>query len=94
MSDWQKGNLALCVNDRVIDPRNPHNNSLRNIRQGAVYVVAGLTHCGLILEEAWSSHPSGGYCRDRFRKIRPLSNEETREFIADLQDGKPVPVEV
>lgn len=90
MSGWAPGDRALCV-------REP---SARYWRGPAVGSVSVVTVVDLLsttwlrfaeFQASYAGRPNRWSDARRFRKIRPLSEEETREFVADLQDGKPVP---
>jgi hypothetical protein len=84
--DWQVGDLALCVED--------HRNFLGcpEVRPGGVYTVDDLFcedwtgQSGLVLKDRPSSHYSKAHAACRFRKIRPLSDEERDSFLADLDE--------
>ncbi|MBH9537493.1 hypothetical protein [Novosphingopyxis sp. YJ-S2-01] len=85
MTDWQVGDLALCV-----DAGDKFGRHLQQPKQGQVYRVAGLTApglwssgnflFGLKLEEIRSDNPEGDYCPTRFRKIRPDAEPCEAEF--------------
>lgn len=89
--DWQPGDLALCVSEGVFS------------RAGAVYTVidfvaGGGVKCHRCGERNWLTDtlllvgitPEGscsGGTASRFRKIKPLTDEEREHELADL----PVP---
>ncbi len=79
MADWQKGDLALCVNT---GPYRYPDGSITLARSqlvnGRVYSVeafvmdgVGIKKPALILSEVKSHAPQGGFAEWRFRKITP-----------------------
>lgn len=97
--DWQVGDLALCVRDE-------DNGTVRRtpgawwVRVGGVYrvsrVIPASLCCGapagstlLSLEED-PNRPRHAWGSWVFRKIKPLSDDETREFKADLEQDQRV----
>jgi hypothetical protein len=89
MSDWQVGDLAVCVDAG-------HN---KMIETGKVYRVeavrvapAGYSDTGslgLVLEGICSNDRGGGYHATRFRKIAPDKPEACEdEFVTLLKRGK------
>lgn len=88
--DWQVGDLALCVDDgpmKIIDGLNETNaEAVRNLRKGAIYHVDIIARGKTVdcLGIAERKRRAGG-CSTRFRKIRPLSDEERDSFLADLK---------
>ncbi len=81
--DWQIGDLALCVDDT--------NLRQRLIRKGAIYRVNDLCHGEHVrFGPQIALHFEGvddfmGHAAIRFRKIRPLTDEEREAFEADLR---------
>lgn len=89
MTDWQKGDLALCVDDKP-SPLGQH-----PARKGRVYTVAtvvfGYDSLGLTFEEI--DHPNAvGYYASRFRKVTPPKADEFDREVIDLMNRKPVEV--
>jgi hypothetical protein len=87
--DWQAGDLALCVAPEM------------DAKSGGVYTVADVffdpggwdTEPGVGLEFREIGAPGfDGYDAWRFRKIKPLTNEERDEFTADLRPPVREPV--
>jgi hypothetical protein len=80
MSDWQVGDLAVCVDDC---PCPVTKRPVRGIHAGKSYTVAGFiqfkekTFLRLAGVEAVSQ--SGGFFPHRFRKIRPDEHEACEE---------------
>lgn len=81
--NWQIGDLALCVDDT--------NLSIGLIRKGGVYRVNDLDHgvhvkfgpqIALFFD---GINDIMGHAAIRFRKIRPLTDEERDAFEADLR---------
>ena len=101
MSDWQKGDLALCVDD---DPCPVHPGSEGGIRKGGVYTVlevravaarSGVVLTGLRLDRHNPIHPVSGAegyqnCQ-RFVKITPPKADEFDREVIDLMVGGKVP---
>ncbi len=93
MSDWQIGDLALCVDDRVC----PFWRTNAGLVQGKTYAVVGvmgngssLLHgpgVGLTLDGVVT--PSANISSARFRKILPDKHEPCEaEFVALLKREK------
>lgn len=86
--DWAPGDLALCV--RAEAP----------LIAGGVYIVASVIvakppysdagQIGLFLTAVKLPSLSGAANASRFRKIRPLTDEERDEFLADIKTPEPV----
>ncbi len=95
MSDWAPGDLALCLTTAPIyDCRcgcvhggkaSPPRGSIR----GVVRVEYDPDGCELLLVVG----AEASALSRRFRKIRPLSDEEAQQFVADLKVGKPAKVD-
>jgi hypothetical protein len=88
MTDWQVGDLAVCVDDAERPTSIP--SDLAKIKRGNVYRVARILCGGLGLqfEEAVTRH-SAGYWEDRFRKIRPDEHQACEpEFVTLLKRAK------
>ena len=97
MSDWQVGDLAVCVDARP-NPRCGHRPS--PLVEGKVYRVAGIDpyperhalygmDTGLFLRGMRSAANSGGFAASRFRKIRPDEHEACEpEFVQLLKRSK------
>lgn len=88
--DWQVGDLALCVQggfgglsafklDGIW-----YRESYSKVVSGRIYTVRAIkmadNNLGLGFDEV-----DGPWRADRFRKIRPLSDEERDSFMADLR---------
>ena len=95
MSDWQVGDLALCVDDAPCPTFGP-----APLRAGATYHVVGVVPanigrcgscpacCGLYLDEV-DCAALHGFAGHRFRKIRPDKRESCEpEFITLLKRTK------
>ncbi len=94
--DWQVGDLALCVANRLRPPFDTTPSKL--LRIGAIYTVTAVRwshgeQClALGLAEVQSRGPLGHWRAWAFRKIRPHTPDaEDRETIA-LLTGNPVAV--
>jgi hypothetical protein len=80
--DWKPGDLALCVRSgrSAYDPTRP----------GGVYTVERTLLDGdgvlcLALKNSPNKGPDyNGHIAARFRKIKPLTDEEREQFTADL----------
>jgi hypothetical protein len=88
--DWQAGDLALCV---ALDA------APTALTVGRIYTVADLNldwldseGLGLFLVEVSAGDGWDGFKADRFRKIRPLTDEERDEFTTDLRTPVREPV--
>jgi hypothetical protein len=90
MSDWQVGDLAVCVEAR----RSP-------LTEGSVYTVAAVffdpayntlgefTEHTLLLREITPWPGKNGFCPTRFRKIRPDERQACEpEFVTLLKRSK------
>lgn len=89
MSDWQVGDLALCVSNGP-DPEDWQRDDGGPV-VGSVNTVTAIArerHVWLSFEP-W---PVSSFRAIGFRKIRPLSDEEKRSFEAELRTSKPVKV--
>jgi hypothetical protein len=96
MDDWQKGDLALCVNDAP----NPFYGGRSTVARGRVYTVEavserrphslfGMTR-GLLLSGIRSKVSAlGSFAEQRFRKIKPLTDEEREQFAAEMNTREP-----
>lgn len=88
MSDWQVGDLALCLEIEMNTGTVPS-----GLRVGGVYTVAGVVchrdQTGLVLEDYPSWHPSEAWCASSFRKILPDEQEACEpEFVTLLKRSK------
>jgi hypothetical protein len=87
MSDWQVGDLAVCVDDSpTLRPHCP-------LIVGRTYRVVGISILreGLIVAEAVAMNQSfgGGFLMRRFRKVRPDEREACEpEFVTLLKRSK------
>lgn len=93
MSDWQPGDLALCVN-AARNPFSEHD----QLRRGAIYTVTAVIHIwgdspALILAEARHDPRDRGWESLRFRKICPHTPDAEDIETIRLLNGKPVRVE-
>lgn len=83
MSDWQKGDLALCLNDGPITRK-----TKPDLIKGKVYLVEMVftvgEYVGLAVEGATSIGPSG-FLASRFRKIRPSAIKHI-EALKEIPD--------
>lgn len=86
--DWKPGDLALCVNN-ASNPKFGAN----ELRVGATYVVTSVTPPAPnpIFPRAPGLHVAGartrserGFSAYRFRKIKPLTDEEREQFVNEL----------
>jgi len=85
--DWQAGDLALCVRDDwQRDDGLPEVPGRVHPRSGGIYTV-DVVHvpcddCGAVYLVLAGFVPA--YHADNFRRIAPLTNEEHRKALADL----------
>jgi hypothetical protein len=102
-ADWQPGDLALCVNAGAMNGHGAF--GAKVLRGGAIYTVVwivppalfadGSYEIGLVLAEVANPDPAntdGDFSPQRFRKIRPLTDEEREQFAADLNVREPAHV--
>lgn len=94
MSDWQIGDLAVCVDDSDMDGSS--SGSCKYVRIGQVYRVRGVLprilwlnmerHQGLVVAETSNPFgPHGAFSAQRFRKIRPDEHQSCEpEFVTLL----------
>ena len=91
MSDWQVGDLAVCVE---LNPQSPC--SLGNLQVGQAYRVLEVAqeHYGttLLIDGARSGHFTGHYRAFRFRKIRPDKHEACEDEFVTLLKRAPLEV--
>lgn len=92
--DWQKGDLALCVNDSP--SRAPYfvrRGVAFPLRAGTVLTVHGIAlaengDAGLLFEHVCAGHYAGGteivFHPRRFRKIHPLNEAERDAALREL----------
>jgi hypothetical protein len=97
MSDWQVGDLAVCVD---ASSRHPGNMSSSVLREGAVYTVIGIAPperwitgeygIGLVFAEVRQPvNSDGSFIATRFRKIRPDKHESCEpEFVTLLKRSR------
>lgn len=85
-ADWQIGDLALCVADRLPPPKDQ---PTKLLRVGAIYTVNSVRwslgdQCVAIgLNEVRSNGPLGDWHESVFRKVTPPEADEfDREIIA------------
>lgn len=96
MSDWQVGDLAVCVDATPDILGNPV-----PLKEGVVYLVSGITPAGIASKYGRTNRLSGlalkgvpnkwpcGWAPERFRKIRPDAQEACEpEFITLLKRKK------
>lgn len=90
MSDWQVGDLALCIANRLPPPKDQPTSLLR---VGAVYNVRSVRwshgdRCIAIgLNEVRSRGPLGDWHASVFRKVTPETADEfDRETIALMKE--------
>ena len=88
--NWQKGDLALCVNDHPARDGTPC-----PAKRGCVYTVENVFvtrfgNTGLTFQDVSHLH-TRGYHATRFRKITPPKPDEFDREIIDLMRGKKVP---
>lgn len=97
MSNWQAGDLALCVNVSDRHYANLTGAAGRKLRKGAFYTVVGtgvsmVGNLTLHLAEL-SGHPmSDEAAAWRFVKITPPAADAFDREVIDLTLGKPEPV--
>ena len=73
---------VICINNKIIDPHNPYNDSLKRLEEGKTY--NGIEdEYGILLEEVKSSHPHGGWNRNRF--INCSDEDETKKIDKILE---------
>jgi hypothetical protein len=91
MSDWQAGDLALCVDDTP--PRNPLNRPAFKLKAGQTYCVSAIVH-GILVDGEPPHRISPivgpvGWREERFRKIRPDEHQSCEpEFVTLLENFK------
>ena len=88
MSDWQVGDLALCLTI-------PHPNRESGMRRGGVYTVSRVLRengdTGLQFENHWDKKGSHIFWRAYgFRKINPPKADEFDREVIDLMTGHPI----
>lgn len=92
MSDWQVGDLALCV--RATGEPWKYLPGTPAMRAGSIYSVDGVVdicgQCGLIFQEHPSSHPQRAFCASAFRKITPPAADEFDREVIEQMNGAPV----
>lgn len=92
--DWQIGDLALCVADRLPPPRDK---PTKLLRVGAVYTVRSVRwsegdQCVAIgLQEVRSRGPLGDFHAMVFRKVTPPAADEFDRETVRLLNGEQVP---
>ena len=88
--NWQKGDLALCVNTRPSsrwqNRRGPKSGQVATVES----VTFGKTRMGLVLVEFPTSNRYG-WSASRFRKITPPKADEYDRETIDLMRSKRVP---
>jgi hypothetical protein len=94
MSDWQVGDLAVCIDASDVGGAADPNYVL--LEYGRVYNVIGITDdgpgswvsdydgLGLILAEVESTNPEGDFAAYRFRKVLPDRHEACETEFVDL----------
>ena len=85
--DWASGDLALCVRvNEHIDPRSDRP------RPGGVYLVSGVVRAAGKVGLQFSALRSAraGYLATCFKRIAPLTDEEQRRALEDLDVPAPV----
>lgn len=91
MSDWEKGDLALCVAEFVPSPG--HSDAHPDVRPGRVFTVdAVLTFRSipaLVLRDHPSDHPSASHAAEGFRKISPHAPDAEDAETIKLLNRKP-----
>jgi len=90
MADWQKGDLALCVDD---SPSAWGHRAA--IKKGGIYTVSEIViwrgKSGLELEGVEISKLYyAGFAPKRFRKVTPPKADEFDREVIDLMNRKPV----
>lgn len=90
MADWQKGDLALCV-DGSRD-QGAEGGAPPQFMIGGVYIVESIVlgGLGLCFADKVSSHPTGGWQAACFRKIPPLKPTADDREVIDLMNRKTV----
>lgn len=93
MSDWQKGDLALCVNTR----KSHRATAGVRFKKGRIYTVAGVSLTSV--PEGYTNGPYLFIHEDasgltaahwRFRKVTPPKADEFDREVIDLMAGKKV----
>lgn len=85
--DWQVGDLALCVDDGPIHCGFMNHDGSDAKRRGQIGLVASIrmiAACGCSKSLIFDDGKTG--LAIRYRKIRPLSDEERDSFLADLDE--------
>lgn len=98
MSDWQVGDLALCVRTSSLMSGGYTSIGGNLLRQGAIYTVTAMSaneNSGLLdltLAEVRSGTATGGFNSLRFRKVTPPAADEFDRETIELMNrvGGPV----
>lgn len=96
--DWKPGDDAICVKHGAWQT-SPHGFCIPGPKKGSVYKVVDLdlddsiscqntggVYIGLVFRE----YPHESWCSCCFSKLRPLGDDEKREFEADLRHDERV----
>jgi hypothetical protein len=84
--DWAPGDLALCVRETTGSIPSTWEPSVGGVYR-VVEISDGATAGEIVLDlaEDPDRNDEAGWEADAFRKIKPLSDEERDEFLADLR---------
>lgn len=91
--DWKPGDLALCVLGgpaRCFQGRLENTHGTQTAR-GALYTVRKVSPSPYLPDAlgVFVDGIDGGWFPDRFRKIKPLTDEEREQFTANLNTREP-----
>jgi len=74
------GQKAVCITTRPFG-QNLYNHSLYQLIVGELYTVERETSDGLLLKEVKSAHPTGEFCKRRFRPVDDSWTESILESV-------------
>lgn len=94
MTDWQIGDIVLCVSGKEVSNHDGGLDSYGNrvLAIGGIYTVEEVVYAqgmtGLVLEGYRPKLPIRGYLSSCFSKIHPLTEEEHLQAIRELADDE------
>jgi len=96
VSDWQAGDLALCIRDGS-NTRAGEKFTVTQVSGPFLYggwggVPGGLYTCLVFAERAHPRNKQGRYADARFIKVTPPAADAFDREVIDLMRGKPEPV--
>ncbi len=88
--DWQVGDLAMVIRVEALGPGGWVCHQGKGVKSGMVFTVASVLRSpvwtALGFNDFKSSWCNGEWDSRSFRKIKPLSDEESESFLADLRE--------